>query len=276
MTNPLIQAYRKPALYVSLPSGGNYYKEKPKLSVDGELAIYSMTARDELISKTPDALFNGEATFSLIKSCAPDIVDAHDMPVNDLMVVLIAIRLASYGDDISVDIKCPECDFLNQLAVSTNALLATVTENTSEDSCKLDNGFKINCKPYTLEDRTLLQIQRIKQTKLIDGLNDAKLSDEERQIKFGETFIEIADITVSLIANAITQVKPPEGEIVQEAELILEWLKSITKEDYDVIRTVVESLSDNNIDTNFDATCIDCEHTWKTSIDLDIANFFAG
>ena len=122
----------------------------------------------------------------------------------------------------------------------------------------------------------MLQIQRIKQTKLIDGLNDAKLSDEERQIKFGETFIEIADITVSLIANSITQVKPPEGEIVQEAELILEWLKSITKEDYDVIRTVVESLSDNNIDTNFDATCIDCEHTWKTSIDLDIANFFVG
>ena len=29
MTNPLIQAYRKPALYVSLPSGGKYYKEKP-------------------------------------------------------------------------------------------------------------------------------------------------------------------------------------------------------------------------------------------------------
>ena len=128
MTNPLIQAYRKPALYVSLPSGGKYYNEKPKLSVDGELAIYSMTARDELISKTPDALFNGEATFSLIASCAPDIGDPHEMPVNDLMVVLIAIRLASYGDDISVDIKCPECDFLNQLAVSTNALLATVTE----------------------------------------------------------------------------------------------------------------------------------------------------
>ena len=49
MTNPLIQAYRKPALYVSLPSGGKFYDPKPKLSVDGELAIYAMTARDELI-----------------------------------------------------------------------------------------------------------------------------------------------------------------------------------------------------------------------------------
>lgn len=276
MTNPLIQAYRKPALYVSLPSGGKYYKEKPKLSVDGELAIYSMTARDELISKTPDALFNGEATFSLIKSCAPDIVDAHDMPVNDLMVVLIGIRMASYGDTVSVDIKCPECEHLNQLGVSTNALLASVTENTNDEFVTLDNDFKVNCKPYSLKDRTLLQVQRIKQGKLIDGLADMELSDEERQTKFGETFIEIADITVTLIANAITQVSPPEGEKVTDQDLILEWLKSITKDDYNNIKDCVENLSDNNIDTTFEASCQNCQHEWKTSIDLDIANFFVG
>ena len=276
MTNPLIQAYRKPALYVSLPSGGNYYKEKPKLSVDGELAIYSMTARDELISKTPDALFNGEATFSLIKSCAPDIADAHDMPVNDLMVVLIAIRMASHGDTISVDIKCPTCSHLNQLGISTAGLLSTVEENKSSDHIILDNDFKVNCKPYSLADRTLLQIQRIKQAKLIEGLNNEDLSDEERQIRFGETFIEIADITVTLIANAITQVSPPEGEKVADHNMILEWLKSITKDDYDKIKNCVEDLSENNIDTKFDASCQACEHTWKTTIDLDIANFFVG
>ena len=73
MTNPLIQAYRKPALYIALPSKGNFYKKKPKLSIDNELAVYAMTARDELITKTPDALFNGEATISLIRSCCPDI-----------------------------------------------------------------------------------------------------------------------------------------------------------------------------------------------------------
>lgn len=27
MTNPLIEAYRKPALYIALPSGGKFYKE---------------------------------------------------------------------------------------------------------------------------------------------------------------------------------------------------------------------------------------------------------
>jgi len=53
--NPLIAAYKKPALYVALPSKGKWYDPKPKLSVDGELAVYAMSARDELITKTPDA-----------------------------------------------------------------------------------------------------------------------------------------------------------------------------------------------------------------------------
>lgn len=276
MTNPLIQAYRKPALFVALPSGGKYYKTKPKLSVDDELAIYSMTARDELVSKTPDALFNGEATFSLIQSCAPDIGDPHEMPVNDLMVVLIAIRMATYGDSLDVDVKCPSCEHMNQLTVSTNALLASVTENTNSDTVELKSKFKIQCKPYNLEDRTKLQIQRIKQQKLIGSLGDEKLTDEERQTKFGETFLELADITVNLIANSIIKVQPPEGETVEDPKFILEWLQSITKEDYDQIRECVERLSDNNIDTKFKAVCTECQHDWETNIDLDIANFFAG
>ena len=251
-------------------------KTKPKLSVDGELAIYSMTARDELVTKTPDALFNGEATFSLIQSCAPDIGDPQEMPVNDLIVVLIAIRMATYGESIDVDVKCPKCEAMNQLSVSTSALLGTVKENEATDKVKLESNFVIQCKPYNLADRTKLQIQRIKQQKMIQHLSDASLSDSERQTKFGETFIEIADLTVSLIANSILRVQPPEGDTVEDKVMILEWLRSITKSDYDQIRDCVEGLSDNAIDTKFSAKCISCEHEWKTNIDLDIANFFAG
>jgi phage FluMu protein Com len=276
MTNPLIQAYRKPAMYVALPSGGKYYKSKPKLSVDGELAIYSMTARDELVSKTPDALFNGEATFSLIRSCAPDIGDPHEMPVNDLMVVLVAIRKASYGPAIDVDLKCPSCNELNQLSVSIDALLATVTENKSNDTTVVGEGFTIVCTPYNLRDRTKLQLQRIKQQKLIESLTDANLNDEERQSLFGSTFVEIADLTVSLIANSIVSVQPPGGETQTDYAMVLEWLQTITKKDYENIRETVEALSANNIDTTFDATCQFCENTWKTSIDIDLANFFEG
>lgn len=276
MSNPLVAAYRKPAVYITLPSGGKYYQEKPKLSVDDELAIYPMTARDELVTKTPDALFNGEATISMINSCCPDINDPNEMPVNDLMAVLIGIRIASYGSDLDVDVKCPQCEHVNQLSIDANKLMATLKPNETPETIELANGFRVKCKPYTLRDRTTLQVQQIKQRKLIESLSDAKLSDEDREAKFGKTFVELAELTVSLIANCINSVKIPDSETIEDREQILEWLKTIVKKDYDLIKANIEGLSDNGMDTQFGANCQSCGHHWQTSIDLDVANFFAG
>lgn len=274
--NPLIQAYKKPAVFISLPSGGKWYDPKPNLSVDNEIAVYPMSAKDELITKTPDALFNGEATVSLLESCVPDIENPRQIPVSDLLVLMIAIRQASYGSKLDVDLTCPECKMLNQLAIDSGRLLSSSKEVDSEDSIKLENGFKITVKPYNLEDRTLLQLQSIKQQKMLRDLENDSLNDEERQRQFGETFVSIAELTVQLIANCIVSVQIPDDKDVTDKDTILEWLQSITKKDYDLIRIKVENLSDPGLDNKFDAKCQDCGHEWSTEIELDLANFFEG
>jgi hypothetical protein len=276
MTNPLIQAYRKPALYIPLPSGGKFYKTKPKLSIDNELAVYAMTARDELITKTPDALFNGEATISLIKSCCPDIEEPETMPVSDLLVILVGIRQASYGKHIDIDIKCPKCEFDNQLQLDANIMLSNAKTVPIDQSVTLPSDFKIVCNPYTLEDRTLLQVQQIKQNKMIQGLASDKLEDGERQDLFGKTFVEIAELTVSLITNSLVSVQGKETDLITDKVLIREWLQNITKADYELIRAKIEELSESGLETKFNANCQDCGHNWKTGVDLDIANFFGG
>ena len=275
MNNPLIAAYRKPALYVSLPSGGKFYKPKPKLSVDGEIAIYPMTARDELVYKTPDALFNGEATFSVIRSCVPDIQNPNQMPVNDLVVILLAIRQATKGKDLNVDIKCPKCEELNMLAVDGNRLLSTAQKMPDDNTLKLENGFTIELKPYNLEDRTTLQIQQVKQRKMLQALTNENLDEESRTKLFGQTFVELAELTVDLISNCIISVATGE-EKISDHYMIKEWLQTITKDDYESIKTKVETLSKDSLDTNMKAQCTECGHEWKTKIDLDVANFFVG
>ena len=275
MTNPLIQAYRKPNMYVTLPSGGRFYKDKPKLSADNELAVYAMTARDELITKTPDALFNGEATVSLIKSCCPDIKDPNNMPVSDLLVILVGIRQASFGKDIDVDIKCPKCEHQNQLTLDASAMLSNTKSTSSDQECMIQDDIKVTCNPYTLQDRTTLQVQQIKQQKMIASLADANLDDKARQELFGKTFVEIAELTVALITNSISSVNA-NGEVISDKELIKEWLQTITKGDYDKIKNKVEELSESGLETAFNAECQECQHKWKTGVDLDVANFFVG
>ena len=73
--NPLKQFFRRPAVFLTLPSGGKYYVDGViNQTENGELPVYPMTAIDEITARTPDALYNGEAVTQIIRSCIPDIL----------------------------------------------------------------------------------------------------------------------------------------------------------------------------------------------------------
>ena len=64
--SPLKKFQRQPKIYIDLPSKGKYY-ESPGIMYENSytnLAVFSMTANDEILYKTPDALINGQATAS--------------------------------------------------------------------------------------------------------------------------------------------------------------------------------------------------------------------
>ena len=61
--NPLSGFFRTPKIYTKLPSLGRYYTDDViDLSDTGELAVYPMTAKDEVILKNPD---NGLCVFAI-------------------------------------------------------------------------------------------------------------------------------------------------------------------------------------------------------------------
>ena len=143
--NPLSAYFRAPKLYTKLPSGGQFYDEGiiDADAVNEELAIYPMTTKDELLLKNPDALLNGEAVSSLIKSCVPQIKKPKKLYSADVDALLIAIRGASSGDDVDVAAKCPKCETTTDLTVSVEQSLLTMEELNEEYSITLSNGLQI-------------------------------------------------------------------------------------------------------------------------------------
>ena len=106
--NPLQKYFRQPKIYLSLPSQGQYYDNNSiDLLENNEYPVYAMTAKDELTMKTPDALLNGAATVEIVKSCIPNIVNPWAMPSIDLDAILIAIRVATYGETMEITTKIP-------------------------------------------------------------------------------------------------------------------------------------------------------------------------
>ena len=66
-----------------------------------------MTARDEIIFKTPDALMNGQGMVDVIQSCIPEIKDAWQISNYDLDTILIALRIATYGETMDIEFNVP-------------------------------------------------------------------------------------------------------------------------------------------------------------------------
>ena len=106
--NPLMKHFRQPKLYIDLPSKGLFYPQGTlELTEDGKVAVYAMTAKDEIMIKTPDALLNGQSTVSVIENCVPGIKNGWVVPNIDLDALLTAIRIATYGEMLSMEFTIP-------------------------------------------------------------------------------------------------------------------------------------------------------------------------
>lgn len=109
-SNPLMQFARRPELSIKLPSDGNWYEEGfINYTMTGEVEVYPMLPKDELMMLNPDALLSGQANVDLIKSCCPSISDPRKLLYNDVNVILLAIHRATHGSDLEMEAYCPKC-----------------------------------------------------------------------------------------------------------------------------------------------------------------------
>ena len=145
----LAKYYRAPKLYVRIPSQGAFNSDM-ETAMSGELAIMAMTGRDETMIKNPDALLNGEAVTSVIKSCVPGIKEPSELPITDIDTLLIAIKIATNGDEHEVTAKCPKCKTDVRGVVNLRNILPSAKLLDPEYPIKLDTGVTIFIKPYSL------------------------------------------------------------------------------------------------------------------------------
>ena len=148
--NPLKKYFRQPKIYLKLPSGGNFYPPGAiKMTESGEIPVYAMTAKDELTFKTPDALLNGEATVDVIKSCIPNIINPWAMPSIDSDAVLIAIRLATYGEKLELTTKVPGTGESKDFEIDLRILLDQLTSFQFEPHIRINDEIIVEIRPIT-------------------------------------------------------------------------------------------------------------------------------
>lgn len=272
--NPLAGWYRQPKLYVRLPSKGKFYPHGAlDHSANEEYAVYAMTAKDELMFKTPDALLTGQSTVEVIKSCVPSILDPWTMPSIDLDFLLIAIRIATYGDKMEVGCNCPKCNAENSYEIALSPWLENFHNFVYEDSIKLD-PLTINIRPYTYKEMTRLSIKGLEQQKIFQIVNDENMTDEEKLDRFGQSFVKITELTVDVIADCITSIETPNGSTSDKAQ-IKDFINNCEKDVFEKISKHVTDIKERIELKASNVKCGECESEFELPITMDQSNFFA-
>ena len=274
MSNPLSQYFRQPSIYIKLPSQGqNYPAGTLVMPANGELPVYPMTAIDEITYRTPDALFNGQATVNVIQSCVPNIKDAWAVPSIDLDTILIAIRIASYGHDMEFATTCPACNDTSERSIDLRTMLDAL--RAPDYAAHVSHGdLSIYFRPLNyknLNDNSALQYE---QQKLLQVIPDSTISEADKMTALTQAFKSLTEITIRSLAISITAIKTPQA-LVSEPAHIEEFLKNCERDLFNQIRDHVLRLREQSELQPLKLECTACNHQYQQALTLDMASFFA-
>jgi len=276
VNNPLAKHFRQPAIYLKLPSGGRFYAPNAlDLNVTGEIPVYPMTVKDELLLKTPDALMNGSSVASMIASCCPAIKDPWSMPLVDLDPVLIAIRLASYGADMDMTSNCSHCKEENEHTIDLRRVLDSIKPMTNYDQPTFVDGLIFDLEPQTFQEINTASQISFEQQKLISVVNDSDLTDVEKKTLFNESFAKLTELNVNTLVNCIKSITTDDGTVVGEKELIRDFLTHTDRKSYESIRELVMNTVKSNALESMPVPCSHCEKEYPVALDFNQTNFFA-
>lgn len=270
--NPLSGYFRQPAIHLKLPSQGRYWPDDAiEIPATGEIPIYPMTARDEIVLRTPDALLNGSAIVDLIHSCCPSIQNAWAMPAMDIDPLLIGIRIASYGSEIDFDNRCPHCQHDNTHSLDLGHMLSNIR---SPDYSRpvIYNGLTIRLRPQNY--RSINETSRInfEEQQLLRSLDDENTDEIKEKIKNQlETLI---DLSLKLLVNSTEYIELADQRRVDRADYLEEFYKNAEAR---LIKAVKDHLVEINRDVEsrpVTVLCEGCQETYSVDYTFDYSNFF--
>lgn len=270
--NPLKQYFRRPSIYLKLPSGGKMYSANViDMPDNGELPVYPMTAIDEISSKTPDALYNGTAMADIIKSCIPAIKDPWSINSIDLDAILVAIKSSSGGNDLTLNSECPICKEVSEYSVNLAGILSQLKSGDYDKELSI-NDLTIKFRPLTYKEMNEASLAQFEAQRIFVAL-DAEQNVEVKQKKMQDALKYLTDITMNILSKTIMYIKTPSA-FVEENAFILDFLQNCDKNAFITIRDYNAELKAQNEVKPLKIKCVDCSHEYEQQFTLNTSDFF--
>ena len=273
--NPLSKYFRKPGIYVQIPTGGKFNPEIEKTVLD-ELPILPMTAIDEISMQNPDELLNGEALINLIKSCCPAIPNPRNLCNIDAEMIFLAIKYASYGKDVNHTHTCSKCEEKADYNIDINHILEKFPDISAIPPIEHED-LKIFVTPPKLDSLTRLALIEVEQARILNKIRETANGEEGDEVEmakqFAISFRKVSRQNIDLLLSSIDRIETPDT-VVTDKDAIMEFMENVPS-------NVVKKVNDNvgiatpkleEIST-FEFTCEKCSNLEKVTFELNPVNF---
>jgi len=258
--NPLLSRVQMPGETFRLPSGGIFYNngELDETVSNAEVRVYPMTVIDEIVIKTPDMLFSGEAVNEVFSRCIPQIKEPKRLLAKDVDFLLLCLRKVSYGNMVEFEhahVGCKKVDKptnhtysvdVNHFIQNTKSIDPTTVSNVF--SVKLPNEQVVKMQPIRFDDFVdLMQAQE-----------DGNLTPQQH-----------ADKLVNSLSNIIVSV-----DEIGSQDLIIEWLRQVSPNYITIINDKIEETVKWGPDFMYTVACKDCGEKQEIMAPLNPLVFF--
>jgi len=257
VVNPLLARVHMPGSTFKIPSGGLFYKngELADDVIDGEVHVQPMTAYDEVLIKTPDLLFSGEAVEKIFKRCIPQIIKPKELFAKDIDFLMICLRKITFGDFFNIvythdceDAKSHEYSIdINHFVKNTKRIDPTTIGSIY--TTKINNGQTVKMHPSRFKDV-------IKMLQNIDPNGDFTPEEETESI---------IDTIMSVISSV---------DDIVDKNMIREWLQTIPAGWIGNLSEAIEKTSDWGPDFVYKTKCKDCGKVVKITAPINPLSFF--
>ena len=271
-SNPLQQYFRQPKVFVRLPSHGIYNKPGALEGDIENIPVFGMTGMDEILLKTPDALISGEATVRVLQSCCPSVKDAWDISNLDIDALLVAVRIATYGNSLEVVYTCKNCKAEAEYDVDLGKILEHFNSCVYDSKVVVGN-LTVKLRPLTYKEVTTFNLENFVLQKKLSQIIDMT-NEDEKQKSLTAIFKELGELQNKVYIAGVEAVEMPDV-VVTEHAYIKEWLENTERSTFEALKNHITKNNDAwRIPSNH-AKCTECGHEDDFSIEMDQANFFA-
>ena len=237
---------RQPKIYIRLPSNGEFWPNGSlDISENGEYPVYSMTAKDELMLKVPDALMSGQAVVDVIQNCIPNIKNAWHMPSIDVDTILIALRLATYGEKMTTPVNLGEqleFDYQVDLRIVLDNLINSIEW---QSTVFVTDELTVHVKPLSYKQISQAALKSFETQKLMNIIGDETVTEEQKLQAFKESFSRLTEITIGMVQESVYLVESINGSTT-EPDHIKEFVANIDKDMFNKIQNHLDVLKEKN------------------------------